>query len=161
MVKIDFELDPQDWHGSPHEGLWAEPVSDTKNSAVFQLKNSPFYARGVSFLDIVEAYPAGVVGRFKFDRVIQKSGHSTYRLMVDKMNGEFPVWWSRLENLGCTYESTHFGPQKLLYSVDVPEMSDIHAVYDILAQGEKKLIWLFEEGDVGHDLSKNAKPTVS
>jgi Domain of unknown function (DUF4265) len=162
MVKIDFEMDPhQEWHGQSHEGLWGEPLHGARSDTVFTIKNSPFYVKGVSFMDIVEAHPAGKVGRVRFHQIIQKGGHSTYRLALDKANSDFPDWWSRLQGLGCTYESTHLGNQRILYAVDVPDTSDIYAVYDVLVQGERNLIWLIEEGDVGHDLSQNRKPSVS
>jgi hypothetical protein len=160
MVKIDFELDPQEWHGQSHEGLWAEPAQLAKDATVFTLRNSPFFAKGVSFMDIVVAYSTSKLGRFRFHHVIQKGGHSTYRLLVDKANTDFPDWWSRLQHLGCTYESTHFD-NRLLYSVDVPDTTDIYAAYDILMQGTNNLIWIFEEGDVGHSLRQNPKPPAA
>jgi hypothetical protein len=157
LVKIDFHLDPQDWHGESHEGLWAEPLGGAENSLAFRLQNSPFYMSGISYMDVVEAYPTDVPGRFKYSRIIQKSGHSTYWIIVDKANSDFPIWWSRLQDLGCTYEFAEHDQQRRLYSVDVPETSDVYAVYQVLIQGKKELIWMVAEGDVGHDISRDVK----
>jgi hypothetical protein len=62
-----------------------------------------------------------------------------------------------MQSLGCTYESssidTKLGTKKL-YSVDVPASSDIYMIYNILEEGERNGVWMFQEGHVGHELNK-------
>lgn len=149
FVKIFFKLDSADWHGSPSETLWAKPLSCADKAAAFELENSPFYAKGVSYLDVVRAVKRD--GQYEFAGTITPGGHSTYRLLVDHAPDAFEVWWKKLQGLGCTYESGDFQGKKL-FTVDVPATTDIYAVYRILEDGEKQNIWMFEEGHVGHPL---------
>jgi hypothetical protein len=147
-------LDPRDWHGTPGERLWAEYVGDTPDGRALRLDNSPFFTRGVSFLDIVAATKTEY-NDYKFERVLDRSGHSTYMLLVPPDSKPFKAFWTRLESLGCTYESATITislGERILYSVDVPPTADIYAVYEILEEGEQSNVWIFQEGHVGHQL---------
>jgi hypothetical protein len=154
LTKVCFDLDPREWHGSACERLWAEYVGDTVDGRALQLNNSPFFTKGVSFLDIVAATKTEYAD-YKFERVLDRSGHSTYMLLVPPDSKRFMAFWTRLKGLGCTYESatitTSLG-ERTLYSVDVPPSADIYAVYEILEEGEKSEAWIFQEGHVGHRL---------
>jgi Domain of unknown function (DUF4265) len=147
LVKVLFELDPADWHGESGENLWAKPLADTEE--VFEIENSPFFAKGVSYLDLVRAVERD--GQYRFAGSVALSGHSTYRLIIGKHQEAFETWWKRLHELNCSFESGDFQGQRLL-AVDVPASTDIFAVYKILEEGKKREIWLFEEGHVGHSL---------
>jgi hypothetical protein len=119
------------------------------------LENSPFFVRGVSYHDIVRVIPSNDGSGLEFAGVIDRSGHSTYMLLVLPISSSFDEYWKRLENLGCTYESGTIGTahgERLLYSVDVPAESDVYQVYPILEEGERTGVWLFQEGHVGHKL---------
>jgi hypothetical protein len=155
LTRIYFRLDPTDWHGRSNEGLWAEPLERAAIGAAFRLRNSPFFFRGVSFLDIVRAAPSADGQEFEFAGVVDHSGHSTYMILAAPECPEFEAYWSPLERLGCTYESksmeTSMG-SRILYSVDVPASADIYAVYDVLKKGEQDNAWMFQEGHVGHKL---------
>ena len=148
LIKIEFTLDPSDWHGYQNETLWASQLDTHKDAILCELQNSPFYAKGVSYLDIILArIPSGGICQFVEKK--QSSGHSTYRILSDSNMGEgFEKFWRELERLGCTYESSKFG-NKELYSVDVPPSSDLYLVYSILSEGETSGVWIFEEGNVG------------
>jgi hypothetical protein len=155
LRKVYFELDADDWHGCPNEGLWAEPIKGSVSGTVFCLRNSPFFARDVSFLDTVRAVPSDEYPGLKFAGVIDRGGHSTYMLLVPPAWAEFEAYWQRLEALGCTYESTTIEislGRRTLYTVDVPGATDVYAVYRILEEGQKHGIWMFQEGHVGHPL---------
>jgi len=49
LVKIRFELDPKDWNGLKSESLWALEL----HPAEYLIRNSPFYAYGISAEDTV------------------------------------------------------------------------------------------------------------
>ena len=149
LVKICFTLNPDDWHGTPGERLWAKPIPDAAAPSAYELDNSPFFAKGVSYRDIVRAVE--VDGALEFAGVIAHSGRSTYRILIDRETDAFRDWWSRLNALGCTYEKGDVNGRKLL-SVDVPPEADIHAVHEILVAGKRNKIWLFELGYLGHPL---------
>jgi hypothetical protein len=151
-VKVRFDLDESDWHGRPNETLWAKPV-ESPNQDVYQLMNSPLFAKGISFLDLVRTRPTNEDLIFEFVEVTNHSGHSTYMLLVPPDQGEFERCWHELEQHGCSYESKSLTVSlgsRVLYSVDVPPNSDITAVYSILDKGESEGVWMFQEGHMGH-----------
>jgi hypothetical protein len=145
MVKILFELDPNAWHGSAAETLWATPVEKDE----YTLENVPFYVFGVSYGDRVLARLQDGIPVFK--EVIRRSGHSTYRILLKKERAsEFDKFWQPLREHGCTYEEGF----KHLLAVDVPPHANIFEVYQLLEDGEKAEVWSFEEGHCGHPTSK-------
>ncbi len=156
LVKIIFELDADDWHGYPSETVWAAIVR-TEEGQLFELQNSPFYMRGVSYLDLVRASPLPEEPHvLNFTGVFARSGHSTYWLLVPpEKSAEFEERWKMLAVLGCSYESGTIRLQpgvRKLYSVDVPPATDIHSVYRLLQDGEEQSVWLFAEGHCGHQI---------
>lgn len=115
----------------------------------FRLRNSPFYAFGVSNDDIVLG--AETDEQIQFRRVVFRGGHSTYRLRLrtrDLKAESFVQAWTPLEKLGCSYE------EGSVLAVDVPPSTDIYAVYDLLQAGESADVWEFEEGHCGHPLAE-------
>lgn len=148
LVKVRFALDPKDWHGHAGEFMWASPTGASADNE-FELENSPFYAKDVSYKDVVKAAPSGDGRTYEFQEVIRRSGHSTYRLLIEPDSPKFQAYWRMLEERGCTYESgpikMNIGPRDH-YSVDVPPSADIHEVYRLLEKGEHDGVWDFEEG---------------
>jgi hypothetical protein len=143
LVKVRFELDPNAWHGVGTETLWAEAMGADR----YRLQNSPFYAKDVSFEDVVLARP-NQRGELVVERPVVRSGRSTYRIIPGHPVGspEFERLWARLSLMGCTYEGTDGS----LLAVDVPPSADIFAVYAVLEEGEAGEVWSFEEGHCGH-----------
>lgn len=141
LVKVTFRLDPGEWHGSATETLWAKKVGPE----LFRLDNSPFFAFGISYQDVVVA--RGEEGRLVFVQPFARGGHSTYRILLkDDNRASFESLWAPLRTAGCTYEE---GPAPLV-AVDVPPEADIHEVYRLLQAGEDAGMWSFEEGHCGH-----------
>jgi len=149
LVKIRFELNSADWHECASETLWGKPLVGIGKPTAFEVQNSPFNIKGVSYLDVIRAIERD--GQYEFVDVIARSGHSTYRLLVDQEDDSFKLLWKKLHDLGCTYESGDFREKKL-FTVDVPAATDIYAVYALLEAGERQKVWAFEEGHVGHPL---------
>lgn len=110
MVKVEL-------HGPDGEveTLWATPVAPDQ----YQLENSPFFAYGVSWLDIVEAHRTGD-GEFPvFTRVVQPSGHRTLRLILKPGADEAAASQAvleRLNALGASYE----GYNSRYLAIDIP-----------------------------------------
>ncbi len=144
MEKIIIILDT-DWHGNSTETLWADPLLK-ENS--FQVRNIPFYAKGISLDDVIETDE--VDGSKYFKGILKKSGHSTYRIfLADKVTErQFESFWEPLEKIGCSYEKGF----NRFYSIDVPNDTDIYKAFSLLEDGEKNSVWEFEEADVGHVL---------
>lgn len=145
LVKIHFTLDRNDWHGHRGESLWAKPVAGSR----YELQNSPFFATGVSYLDIVECHQAD--DTLEFAKVVSRGGHSTFMVLVPPDTTSFATWWTRLAALGCTYESNRITlsiGERILYSVDVPGADRTLSASRILAEGEAAGVWLFQNGYV-------------
>lgn len=127
FVKIFFRLE-QGEDGYPPvttESLWAKEVPEIG----YQLDNVPFYAKGVSWNDIVEAEP-DEDGSLNFKRVVRQAGHSTIRVMVFD-EAEVSPLRKELEKLGCDSEQDYVHQ---LISVDIPPTVDIRNVWNLLEQ---------------------------
>ncbi|NVB39641.1 DUF4265 domain-containing protein [Pseudenhygromyxa sp. WMMC2535] len=138
-MRILFHLDSSEWHGSTTERLWAEGVGNGR----YRLRNSPFYAFGVSLGDVVFANLKD--GELEYCGTSIAGGHSTYRIIkiCDRL---FASYWSPLQEIGCTYEE---GP---VFTVDIPPSTDIYQAYNLLQHGENDKVWDFEEGHCGHNV---------
>ena len=147
-VRVRFALDPDDWHGQAIEWLWAEVLGASSGQTLLQLENSPFYARGISYLDVIEAAEAPD-GSLRFTRVVDRFGHSTFRILLPPEADDVAGPSAALEGLGCSFElgiiATSLGEQ-VLFSIDVPEPGQVAAVLDLLEDGERAGRWVFEEG---------------
>lgn len=145
LKKVLFELNADSWHGYSTESVWAEPTSSNR----YRLRNTPFFAKGVSFEDIVFIQEQD--GDLVFEATSIAAGHSTYRILLEKSvpDSDFLKYWHSLEEAGCSYESAD-REKVLLLAVDVPPNADINIVYELLDKGEKDGIWGFEEGHCGH-----------
>ena len=139
-VKLFFHLKDDAPYST--ESVWAERATDGSLIVL----NTPFYVKGVSYLDRVNF--AIENGLFYFVDVIQKSRHSTYRILqqTEEQQGRFQEFWKLLQDAGCTYESKIDGSQ-VVYAVDVSPEADIQKVFAQLEKGEKESVWFFEEGD--------------
>ena len=147
LAKVVFELGTDDWHGYQTESVWAEPISCDR----FRILNTPFFAKGVSFEDVVITKKNG--DKLLFKSVSIAAGHSTYRILLDRSVSDvnFLKYWNPIEQLGCSYESMDIGRMRLL-AVDVRPKADIQQVYRLLDKGENESIWSFEEGHCGHPI---------
>ncbi|MBJ6801134.1 DUF4265 domain-containing protein [Geomonas propionica] len=111
------------------ETLWATKL-DGDN---YRLENSPFYAYGVSWQDIIFAPFDQDEGFPSFQSVVTKSGHRTVRVVfqspVEDGNNTQQILQT-LVDLGCTYE----GANNSYVAVDVPPTSDFEAVCNFLTE---------------------------
>ena len=123
------------------------PAREVRPSC-FVLLESPFYAYGLSRGDTVLATLRH--GELSIEKVVERSGHSTYRVLRSEsaQEGDFNKSLNRLRGLGCVVTLR----QKRLFSVDVPLKTDVYEVYALLEAGEKSDLWEFEEGHCGHPL---------
>jgi Domain of unknown function (DUF4265) len=144
-VKVAVDV-PDSIVGQTVETMWAEATADG-----YRLLNSPWYAKGLSYLDVVEARPA-FDGLLQFCGKIGTAGHSTYRLLIEN-DANWKPHWDKLGSLGCTYEESNENGLRLL-AVDVPPECDIHAAYSLMEAGESAGAWQFEEGDVNHPINR-------
>jgi|SRR5690606_18446854 len=146
LIKVFFELNDSDWHKSSTESVWCKQID--KRS--FQIKNVPFYVKGIGYNDIIEAIYNINDENYWFEKVVEHSGNSTYRLFLLSEDSilNFLKYWLPLERIGCTYEKAN----KRFFSIDVPNTTNIYEAYDLLEKGLQDNIWDFEEGYCGHPI---------
>ena len=115
------------------ETLWARPLGSDR----YELDNTPWYAYGVSWHDVIEACRHTPDGFPEFVRVVQKSGFRTIRLILDPPaadGNETQRILDRLTQLGCSYEGANPG----FIGVDVPPSVDLMTIRDFLITTEQK-----------------------
>lgn len=125
-AKVLFRVPNED--GSAEvETLWATDLgSDT-----YRLDNSPFYAYGVSWEDVVRAPFDSVAGFPVFHSVISKSGNRTVRVIFDPpvaAGNRSEEVLQGLVAIGCSYE----GANTIYVSVNIPPGVDLETVRDYL-----------------------------
>lgn len=145
MIKVHFpiEQDADGWPPTSSESLWCMPRIGTNGSTHYELRNVPFYVHGVAYEDIVSA--VSLAGLLTFDEIIRHSQNSTYRIVlsegVERTSEKFLTVWTKLEELGCTYEAAN----ALLHAVNIP-YGALYRSYKLLERGEQENVWEFEEG---------------
>lgn len=138
-VRFHVEQDEDGYPPSQWETLWAEPAGDGR----FRIDNIPWYARDVAAGDVVEAHEADD-GTLEFDRVAERSGHSTVRVALYDPD-ETQELRDRLRALGCESELSHIPG---FIGVDVPDSVDMAPVLDLLLRGHRDDRWDVETGYV-------------
>lgn len=127
-AKVLFRV-PDDEDGAMVETLWAIPLGND----LYKLENSPFYAYGVSWQDIVLAPLDAQEGLPTFQSVVAKSGNRTVRLIFEPPvlpgNASDQVLQG-LVVLGCSYEGANRG----YMSINVPSCVDLQVVRAYLGQ---------------------------
>jgi hypothetical protein len=114
--------------GEEVETIWAEPVEPDR----YRLDNSPFFAYGVSWNDVVEALPAPS-GQLRMTRVVRKAGHRTVRVNFKPGVDESPDSKAVLDGLvalGCSFE----GANPRYVAIDLPPGVDLAAVAAYLTE---------------------------
>jgi hypothetical protein len=144
MVKITISLSGDNLAGATSESLWAGP----QNNGQYILKNVPFYAKGLSCDDLVEAEQSG--GNLLFKRVLQHNGHSTYRVYArqGRTAPEVLDLLEKLRGIHCDVEP----PTDKLVGIDVLPQADVYKVYTALSEAEQAGMIDFQEGHCGHPL---------
>lgn len=110
------------------ESLPATPLGDD----LFRLEHSPFFAYGVSWLDVVEARALVPGGPLQFVRIATRSGNRTVRVILSPPPDQSPQnakVIASLTSIGCTYEASNPG----FISVNVPREVDLMLVTKYLS----------------------------
>jgi Domain of unknown function (DUF4265) len=108
------------------EAMWAAQVGSDE----YELRNVPFHAYDLNYLDVVEAVSRSPDLKPSVLRVIRRSGHRTLRVSfvaATPIPRRVPLLES-LKGLGASFE----GATKSLFAIDVEPDGDYQAVYDRL-----------------------------
>ena len=127
-AKVLFRV-PNDDGSAEVETLWATHLGGDN----YKLDNSPFYAYGVSWEDVVSA-PFSEEEQFPtFQTVVAKSGNRTVRIVFDPAvedGNQSDQVLKGLVGLGCDYE----GANRKYISVNIPPNVNLEAVRNYLIQ---------------------------
>lgn len=116
------------------ETPWVTPLGNNR----YRLENSPFFAYGVSYCDIVEAKPAKDEPRPVFRKVVEQGGHASIRVASSSEDAVPQKVIKPLLALGCTFEGA--SPAYLCF--DVPPGVEISKVVESLMQwDEAEIQW--------------------
>ncbi|HEY3704879.1 MAG TPA: DUF4265 domain-containing protein [Terracidiphilus sp.] len=118
------------------EVIWATPLG----SDLYRLENSPFYAYGVSWQDVIEAQPTD--GTLEFRRVVEKSGHRTVRVILDLTSKSEPGKHvlDQIVDMGCTWE----GMNTKLICIDLPASGSLDKTAKVLT-AQQDVIWEYAD----------------
>jgi hypothetical protein len=144
MAKVTIPLPEDNLAGAASESVWTEP----QGNGTYRIKNVPFYAKGISFDDLVKAERENDVLMFK--NVIRHSGHSTYRVFAKdgRTDSDVVALLETLKKMHCHIEPA----TDRLVGIDVLPEADIYKVYATLEQAERSGKIDFQEGHCGHVL---------
>jgi hypothetical protein len=145
--KICVRIPESDGWDTEAEWLWAKRVTDDS----YELCNIPIYAYGLSLGDVVRVINAED-GALEFADVVQRGGHSTYRIIASEGLDQQGVQelLTALRERGCDTEQVN----RVHLTIDVPPSADIFDVYDLLQKAEASGFCKFEEGHCGHPTDK-------
>ena len=127
-AKVLFRV-PDEEGGAEVETLWATHLESDN----YRLDNSPFYAYGVSWEDVVSAPFNPEEGFPTFERVVSKSGNRTIRVIFEtpiETGNESEQLLQGLIALGCDYE----GANRKYISVNIPPGVDLDVVRKYLIE---------------------------
>lgn len=120
MEKIAFALDIEDeWPPVAIEHVWCE-----KAASFYQLKNTPFFIKGLAFDDKFSAELDSINGCIFEFAVLESSGHSLVWILEQGCL-ELEPYKDELISLGLSVEGF---PRFNLHAVDVPALVDSDAV---------------------------------
>lgn len=130
------------------ETIFAKPLGGDR----YEIDNIPFFAYDVALRDVVEA-KRGADGALAAQRVVERRGHSTFRLLLAPTTG---LAWSsptarlkHLRDLGCRYERGM--PDGNLIALDIPPKVDLAMVRTIAEEGMDAGAWSYEEAHASDD----------
>ena len=105
------------------ETVWAIP----QKKSLYKIVNTPFFAYGISWGDIIEAKPDST-GILIFNKIVKKSGNRTIRV-ADPKNDLPNELIEGAKKLGCSVE----GANRKYICIDIPPKVEIERVINYLS----------------------------
>jgi len=140
LVKIHLELPKSEEVGG--ESFWAEDLGND----LYRLRNTPFYANGINFYDIVYAKASSDELQPSILRIHEYSGHKSLRVIfLDTASVE--ERGSRLKTLN-NFSAFHENANGNLFAIDVEPEGDYSRVCDELFKWESRGILSSETSEL-------------
>lgn len=119
LYKVAFDLPEETarWARASAERLW---TGKTSVKMEVQVRNTPFYVKGVAFGDIVRVRADHERRELVFERFVSESGHSAVRIII-KDDGTEEEVDAMLRAFDCSWEIDTTGS---LWAIDVPPHVD-------------------------------------
>lgn len=148
-VKIRFSLEVGDdgWPPVGSEGVWAAALG----GGLYRLDNTPWFARGVAYGDVVEAM-SGSDGIPWATKLVHWNGHLTIRVIPFRdgpLTGDLQAVLDAFAPYGVTGEGA--GPSYAIVALDVPPDAPLRDVKSLLREGQADGRWEYEEGCVSDE----------
>jgi hypothetical protein len=120
LVKVFVDL-PNHW-ATGGESMWAKPLGNDE----YELRNTPFYAYGLNWGDIVLAISAEDRLKPEVREVVRQSGNRTLRLYFqNNLDRSTQVrFLEDISELGLSYERA----TEILIALDIPSESNYEAI---------------------------------
>jgi hypothetical protein len=136
LEKVYIDL-PNHW-AVTGESFWAKPLGNDR----YEIHNTPFYAYGINYLDIVEVDSSNEKQKPIVLRVIKTAGYQTLRIYFGENidRDEQTTLFDEIRDLGVGFERLN----DRYVALDIAPDGDYDAVCDKLNNWEKEKILSFE-----------------
>lgn len=136
LTKVHIDL-PNHW-AAGGESIWAHPLGED----LYELRNVPFYAYDLNYLDVVRATSDGPALKPEVREVVRRSGHRTLRVVFEK---EVPEE-RRLELLDglARLRVSYEGATRIYFALDLEPGADEAAVREQLDASEQEGLLAYE-----------------
>ncbi|MER7759868.1 DUF4265 domain-containing protein [Streptomyces sp. NPDC097619] len=136
LYKVAFDLPDEiaDWANASSERLW---TGKTSVQMEVQVRNTPFYVKGIAFGDIVRVRADHERRELVFEEFVSEAGHSTVRIII-KEDDARSVVDDMLRSFKVSWEIDASG---FLWAIDVPPHVDYSSMRAALLRvaGEGKI----------------------
>jgi len=141
LTKVHIDLP-----NNPHTGgeaMWAKALGDD----LYELRNNPFFAYGLNFLDVVHAVSLTPDLKPSVLKVVRRSGHRTiWVTFTDSDHGDARAQRLTLLN---QWRGFHEGLDGTYFVIDVEPEGDFAAVLGQLARWREEAILTYHTGQEG------------
>ena len=139
-VEIWFKIQ-KDEEGYPRSQSWEELWGTPVGGGGFRLESTPFFVKGIALGDVVAAERTQE-GRYKFERIISRSGNSNFRIWLDDTKAQDACNIAQeIRKFGCKVEIT----LERLIAIDVSADREAE-VWEYLEVGRANNWWEVQVG---------------
>jgi hypothetical protein len=141
MKVVSFPIEDDPWHGYSSEALACQELD-----GVYRVSANPFFVRGVAKGDLIQCKQLD--GRLEFEKLIEKSGNWTYRVIMARRNAFEDLESFLTEIYDYVDISEEITEHMMMFSLCVPPTAVRH-VYKVLEKYLELDVLDFEEANLG------------